>query len=199
MEKNTIIEHEVIDEIKNRRSGRAYLERPVEREKIHSIIEAARWAPSSSNEQPWRYILATKENVELYNKVFDSLADGNKVWVTKAPVLLVSLAKKTFILNGAINKHALYDTGAANSLLCLQTSAIGLNAHQMGGFDSAKLKEALTISDDFEIAVVISIGYPSDPNELSETLRMREVAPRERYTQAEFMIHPGALLEPDDL
>ncbi|HWZ21633.1 MAG TPA: nitroreductase family protein [Cytophagaceae bacterium] len=199
MEKSTIIEHEVIDAIKKRRSGRAYVERPVEAEKIHIVLEAARWAPSSSNEQPWRYILATKENTELYNKVFDSLADGNKVWVTKAPVLLVSLAKKTFIRNGAVNRHALYDTGAANCLLCLQTSALGLNAHQMGGFDYAKLKESLSLSDDFDIASVISIGYPSDLNELSETLRMREVAPRERYTQAEFMIHPGELDEPEDL
>ena len=191
METSTIVEHEVINEIKIRRSGRAYSERPVEKEKIHIILEAARWAPSSVNEQPWRYILATKDNTEVYNKVFDALSDGNKTWVGKAPVLIVSLAKKTFTRNGAPNRHALYDTGAANSLLCLQTSALGLNAHQMGGFDYDKLKHSLNISDDFEIAVVLSIGHPSDPNELPETLRMREVAPRERYTQSEFVSTKG--------
>lgn len=189
MEKTAQIEHEVINEIKERKSGRAYSERLVEPEKIHILLEAARWAPSSMNEQPWRYILATKDNSELYNKVFDSLADANKIWVKNAPVLLVSLARKTFIRNGVANRHAMYDTGAANSLLSLQTSALGMNAHQLGGFDYNKLKDALTITDEFEIAAIISIGYSGNIEELPEPLKARELAPRERYTQNELLLH----------
>ena len=188
MEKTALVEHEIVKEIQLRKSGRAYSDRLVEPEKIHKILEAARWAPSSMNEQPWRYILATKDNSELYDKVFDSLVEANKTWVKNAPVLLVSLARKTFIRNGVANRHAMYDTGAANSLLCVQTSALDLNAHQLGGFEYDKLKNSLTITDDFEIAAVISIGYPGNIDELSETLKARELAPRERYTQSELLL-----------
>lgn len=189
MEKSTLVEHAILNELKIRKSSRAYSEKLIEPEKIHILIEAARWAPSSMNEQPWRYVLATKDNTETYNKIFDTLADANKTWVKNAAVLLVSLAKKTFSRNGVANRHALYDTGAANSLLCVQTSALGLNAHQLGGFDYKKLAEALALSDDFEIAAVIAIGYPGDPNELPAALLERELAPRERFTQAALMIH----------
>jgi nitroreductase len=188
MEKTTAIEHEIISEIKIRKSGRAYSERPIEPEKLHSLLEAARWAPSSMNEQPWRYIVATKDDAVLYGKVFDALADSNKIWAKNAPVLIVSLARKTFIRNGVANRHAMYDTGSANGLLSLQATALGLNVHQMGGFVYDKLKNALTISDDIEIATVLSIGYPGDAESLPEALRTRELAPRERYTQAELII-----------
>ncbi len=189
MEKTAVIEHEIINEIKIRKSGRAYSERLVEPEKIHQLLEAARWAPSSMNEQPWRYIVAKKDDTVLYNKVFGSLAESNQSWVKNAPVLIVSLARRTFIRNGVANRHALYDTGAANSLLTIQTSALGLNAHQMGGFDYEKLKSALAISDDMEIAVVISIGYPGEIDKLPEALQKRELAPRERYIQSELIVH----------
>lgn len=191
MEKTAVIEHDVIKEIKGRRSGRAYSEQPVEQEKLHIILEAARWAPSSNNEQPWRYILATKDNTEVYNKIFGSLVESNQVWVKKVPVLLVSLAKKTHVRNGSANRFYLHDTGAANTLLALQAGAIGLIAHQMGGYDYEKLKTALYIPDDFEIASVIAVGYPGDPQELPENLRTRELAARERYTQHEFVSTKG--------
>jgi nitroreductase len=191
MEKSTVIEHEVIKEIKLRKSGRAYSERPVEPEKIHTLLEAARWAPSSSNEQPWKYILATKDNSPLYNKIFDTLADSNKTWVKHAPIILVSMARKTFAKTGAANRFAMHDVGAANTLLCLETSALGLNAHQMGGFDYEKLKNALNVPEDIELASVIAIGYPGNPDELPEALKARELAPRERYTQHEFVSTKG--------
>jgi len=188
MEKTAAFEHEVIKEIKNRKSGRAYLEKPVEEEKLHIILEAARWAPSSSNEQPWKYVVATKDNPELYHKVFEALNEGNQIWVQKAPVIIVSMARKTFLKNGAPNKFALHDTGAANTLLALQSAAIGLMAHQMGGYDADKLRKGLNIPDDIELASVIAVGYPANPEELPENLRTRELAPRERYTQKEFVM-----------
>jgi nitroreductase len=191
MEKNAVIEHEVIKEIKLRRSGRAYSESPVEPEKIHTVLEAARWAPSSSNEQPWKYVLATKDNSELYDKIFDTLADGNKSWVKHVPVILVSLARKTFLKTGAANRFALHDTGAANALLCLEAAAIGLMAHQMGGYDYEKLKNALNVPEDIEIASVITLGYPGNLGELPEAIKARELAPRERYTQQEFVSTNG--------
>jgi nitroreductase len=191
MEKNAILEHEILAEIKLRKSGRAYSDKLVEEEKIHRILEAARWAPSSMNEQPWRYIIATKENKEVYDKVLNALAEANQVWVKKAPLLVVSLAKKTHLRNGAINRFAMYDTGAANALLSLEATAAGLMTHQMGGYDYTKLKTSLTISDDFEIAAVISVGYPGNVEELPEALRVRESAPRERYTQQEIVSTKG--------
>ncbi len=191
MEKTASVAHEILKEIKTRKSGRAYSEKPVETEKIHSLLEAARWAPSSMNEQPWRYVLGTQDNPEVYHKIFDSLLEGNQSWVKKAPALIVSLAKKTHLRNGSPNRYALHDTGAANVLLCLQASALELYAHQMGGFDHATLRSALNIPDDFEIASVISIGYPGNPDELPEDLRKRELAPRERYTQQELVFTKG--------
>jgi nitroreductase len=191
MEKSTVIEHEVINEIKIRRSGRAYAETPVEPEKIRRVLEAARWAPSSSNEQPWKYVLATKDNSELYNKIFDTLADGNKSWVKHVPVILVSLARKTTLKTGTVNRFALHDTGAANTLLALESAAIGLMAHQMGGYDYEKLKTALNVPDAIEIASVIALGYAGNLDELPEALKIRELAPRERYKQEEFVQTKG--------
>ncbi|HSZ25776.1 MAG TPA: nitroreductase family protein [Cytophagaceae bacterium] len=191
MEKTTVAEHTVLNEIKTRKSNRAYSEKPVEQEKINSIIEAARWAPSSMNDQPWRYLVVTKDNLELYQAVFETLADFNKTWVKDAPVLVISLVRKNFTYNGVPNRHALYDTGAANSLLCVQASALGLNAHQMGGFDYEKLKNLLNLPQDMDIAVVIAIGYPDSPDKLSEELKKREIAPRERYTVHELIRTTG--------
>lgn len=190
MEKTANVEHEITQAIQNRRSIRAYSEKPVDAEKIHSLLEAARWAPSSMNEQPWRYIVGTK-NTEVYNKIFDALADSNKTWAKQAPVLLVSLAKKTHVRNGAPNKYALYDTGAANVLLCVEAGSLGLYTHQMGGFEADKIKKSFELSDDFEVATIIAVGYQGNADELPEPLRERELAPRERYKQEELVLVKG--------
>jgi nitroreductase len=188
IDKSTKIEYPVLTEIKDRRSKRAYSTTVVSEETIRSLFEAARWAPSSMNEQPWVYLYAVADNKELWNKIFASLNDSNKVWAQHAPLLVVSLARKTLLRNGVINGAAKYDVGAANALLSLQATHAGLNVHQMGGYNKQVLIDNLNIPETHEPTVVMAIGYPGDPETLNDNLKAREVAPRERYTQ-EFFVH----------
>jgi nitroreductase len=188
IDKSTKIEYPVLTEIKDRRSKRAYSTTVVSEETIRSLFEAARWAPSSMNEQPWVYLYAVADNKELWNKIFASLNDSNKVWAQHAPLLVVSLARKTLLRNGVINGAAKYDVGAANALLSLQATHAGLNVHQMGGYNKQVLIDNLNIPETHEPTVVMAIDYPGDPETLNDNLKAREVAPRERYTQ-EFFVH----------
>ena len=189
MEKSSTIEHPVSDLILKRRSIRAFLPQPVELEKIHSLFEATRWAPSSTNEQPWIFIYATPDQADLWNKMFDTLNPGNKIWAKDAPLLILSLARKNFTRYPGQNAHALYDLGAANAFLSLQAVELGLQVRQMAGFNAPKIVENLNIPDVFEIGVLIAVGYPGDPENLPEQLKNREQAPRERYLQHEFVMN----------
>jgi nitroreductase len=186
---STTVEAPVIDIIENRRSRRAYSNQPIEQEKITSLFEAARWAPSSMNEQPWVYIYATKDQPELWNKIFDALNESNQVWAKDAPLLIASITRKYFTRNQRENTSAKYDLGAANAFLSLQASAFGLNVHQMGGYDAVKFRNNLNISEEFELGVIMAIGYPGDVNLLPENLKIREVSPRTRYLQSSFVIN----------
>ena len=187
MKKSTEIERPILELIKQRRSRRAYDDKLVEVEKIQAMFEAARWAPSSSNEQPWTYLYATKEQVELYQKIFDSLMDGNKIWVARAPLLIVAMVRKNFIRNDKPNGSAKYDLGAANAFLSLQATQLGLNVHQMGGFDKEMAQTLLNIPSNYEPVVILAAGYLGDVETLPESLKERELALRERYTQEAFV------------
>ncbi len=134
MQKSGEFESPILDVIQQRRSRRAYSTEGIANEKIQSLFEAARWAPSSVNEQPWIYLYATKDQPALWNKIFDSVNDSNKIWAQHAPLLIVSLVRKNFIRNDRPNLSARYDLGAANAFLSLQAAHLGLNVHQMGGF-----------------------------------------------------------------
>ncbi|HWA32953.1 MAG TPA: nitroreductase family protein [Cyclobacteriaceae bacterium] len=181
-------ESPVLDVIQHRRSRRAYSDQPIEPEKIKSLFEAARWAPSSMNDQPWAYIYATKGQ-PLWDRLFDALNDSNKVWAKDAHLLVLSLARKTFAMNGTPNSAAKYDLGQANAFLTLQATHLGLNIHQMGGFDHEKVVVNLNIPDGYELGVIMAIGYYGDPESLSDNLRQREMAPRQRYVQNEFVMN----------
>lgn len=189
MEKSTDFSSPVMEVIKKRRSRRAYADKMVEPQKIHSLFEAARWAPSSLNEQPWFYIYATRDQESLYNKIFDALKEGNKIWARHAPLLIVSFARKKFIRFDSPNPSARYDLGAANAFLSLQAAHLGLNVHQMAGFDARTLDENLNVPDRFEPVIVMAIGYPGDADTLPENLKAREFAPRERYVKQEFVMN----------
>ncbi len=186
---STEIESPVIDLIKNRRSLRAYADKPVEQEKIKSLFEAARWAPSSMNDQPWRYIYATKEQSGLWKRLWDVLNDGNKTWAEDAPMLVLSIVKRNFSMNGRTNNLAKYDLGGANAFLTLQGTAMGLNIHQMGGYDREKAIVAVNIPEDYELGVMLAIGYAGDPAILPENMKQRELAPRQRNTQEAFVLN----------
>ncbi|HTH55301.1 MAG TPA: nitroreductase family protein [Cyclobacteriaceae bacterium] len=188
MQTSSEFESDVLDIIKSRRSRRAFSSRPIEIEKIKSLFEAARWAPSSLNEQPWRYVYATKDQ-ELWNGIFETLNEGNRIWAKDAPLLIVSFCKKYFSRNGVLNGAAKYDVGAANAFLSLQATHLGLNTHQMGGFNHALLRQNLNVPIDFEEGVIIAVGYPGHVSQLPEHLHARENSPRTRQTQNEFVMN----------
>jgi nitroreductase len=177
----------VHDLIKERRSPLAYSERPVGREELWSLLEAARWAASSYNEQPWRFIVATKEDPREYERLLGCIVPANALWAGNAPVLMLSVAKLTYDANGASNRHALHDVGQATANLAIQATALGLAVHQMGGFDAARAREEFSIPEGYEPVAAIAVGYPGDPESLPESLRARERAPRMRRELSEFV------------
>ncbi|HKV25908.1 MAG TPA: nitroreductase family protein [Candidatus Acidoferrum sp.] len=174
--------------IRNRWSPRAFADKPVPHSVLASLFEAARWAPSSNNEQPWAYLVATKDDHENFEKTLSVLVEFNAGWARHAPVLALAVSSLKFQANGNPNKNAFYDTGAASALLSVEATARGLVVHQMAGFDSAKAKSVFGIPPDWEPIAAIAIGYPGDHETLSEKLRTREVAPRTRKPLSEFVM-----------
>jgi len=189
MQKSNQIEHPVSDLIKNRKSIRAFSSQLIETDQINSLFEATRWAPSSTNEQPWAYIYATRDQAELWDKLFSCLNEGNQIWAKEAPLLILSLARKNFTKFSGTNTYAMYDLGGANSFLSLQAVELGLQVRQMAGFDHDTAVDLLNIPDTFDIGVFIAVGYPGDPETLPEKLKVRETAPRERIMQQEFVMN----------
>jgi nitroreductase len=190
MQKSNQIEHPILELIKNRRSSRAFSKQPIEPGRIHSLFEATRWAPSSTNEQPWLYIYATHDQVALWTKLFDCLNAGNKLWAKDAPLLILSLARKNFSKYSGTNAHAMYDLGGANSFLTLQAVEMGLQVRQMAGFDHAKTIQQIHIpTATYEVGVFLAVGYPGNPETLPEKLKVREFEPRERFLQQEFVMN----------
>jgi nitroreductase len=160
-------------------SPRAFAAKPVSREDLRTLFEAARWSASSYNEQPWRFLVGVKGDA-TYQKIYDALVEFNQQWAGHAPVLILSAARKQFSHNGAPNQYALYDTGAATALLMLQATHLGLHAHSMAGFDHAKARAAFGIPENFEVGAVTAVGYLGDPEMLPEGMREQEKAPRGR-------------------
>lgn len=189
MQKSNQFEHPILDLIKNRKSTRSFSPRLIEPERISSLFEATRWAPSSTNEQPWVFIYATRDQDELWNKLFGCLNEGNKIWAKDAPLLILSLARKNFTQFSGVNSYAMYDLGGANSFLSLQAVELGLQVRQMAGFHHERTVKQLNIPDHFEVGVFIAVGYPGDPQSLPENLKLRELAPRERIRQQEFVMN----------
>jgi nitroreductase len=183
----TEIEIPVHDLIKERRSPLAYSERSVGREELRSLLEAARWAASSYNQQPWHFIVATKEDPREYERLLGCIVPANALWAASAPVLMLSVAKLTYDSNGAPNRHALYDVGQATANLAIQATALGLALHQMGGFNMERARAEFQIPEGYEPVAAIAVGYPGDPASLPESLRARASAPRTRRELGEFV------------
>jgi nitroreductase len=187
MEKPAAVDHPIHDLLRRRWSPRAYSERPVEPEKLQSLFEAARWAPSSNNEQPWHLILGTKDDPSAHDRLFQCLNEKNKKWAFRAPVLMLSVARLNFEEEGMPNRHAWHDTGMAVFSLAIQATALGLIVHHMAGFDVEKARTDLGIPYGFDPVAMVAVGYPGDPAVLDDRLRQREAAPRERKPQTEFV------------
>src|SRR5271163_2462827 len=178
----------VHDLIRDRWSPRAFANKAVEPKVLATLFEAARWAPSSSNEQPWAYLVATKEDAENFAKTLSVLVEFNAGWAKNAAALALAVASLKFQAKGTPNRNAFYDTGAATALLSVEATARGLAVHQMGGFDAAKAKQVFEIPEDWEPIAAIALGYPGDPKSLSQPLQDREVATRTRKALTEFVM-----------
>jgi nitroreductase len=177
----------VLPVVHTRWSPRSFANRGVESADLARVFEAARWAASSNNEQPWRFLVGVRGS-EPYRKIFDSLVPFNQAWAKSAPVLILGVAKTRFSHNDAPNRVALYDLGAAASYLTLQAAAVGLAAHQMAGFDADAARKSFDIPEDYLIGAVIALGYQGEPGALPNAQFIeKEVAPRERKPLSEFV------------
>lgn len=150
----------LIDElIQKRFSPKSFASQPVSKDVLEQLFEAARRAPSSYNEQPWRFIYATKDDEEAYSKLFTCLNEKNQSWAQHAPVLMLSVAKSTFTKNGNTNRHAWHDTGMAMAFLLLKATELGIFVHQMAGFYPDKATELLNIPEGYEPVAMAALGY----------------------------------------
>jgi len=186
MRKPADTDHPVHDLIRERWSPRALSPQPVEREKVQSLFEAARWAPSAFNEQPWAFVVAAKEDGEAWTKLADCLVEGN-AWAREAPLLLLTLASRAFSHNGKPNAYARHDVGLATLSLILQAESMGLRAHAMAGYDGEKARTDLAIPESHEPVAMVAIGYPGDARRLPERVRGLEAKPRTRHPLAQFV------------
>src|SRR5688572_11639448 len=184
-------DHPIIDLLGRRWSPRAFADRPVEPEKLQSIFEAARWAPSSFNAQPWSFIVATKQDPADFQRMLECLVEGNQTWARSAPVLMVSVATSAFAHNGKPNRHAFYDTGAAVAILTVQATALDLYVHQMAGFIPEKVRAAYNVPETAEPVSAIALGYLGDPGSLPDDLRKREETPGQRKRVSDFVFSTG--------
>lgn len=178
-----------IDEFISRRwSPRAFSDKSVDPAALHRCFEAARWAASCFNEQPWRYLVADRNaDPDGHERLASCLVESNALWAAKAPVLMLACTRTAFTKNGKPNRHAGHDLGQASAQLALQASAEGLCLHQMGGFDAARAREVCAVPVEYDALVMIALGHQAPAAELPEALRERESAPRSRNPQTDFV------------
>ena len=177
-------DYPVSEIIAKRWSARAFSTKPIENSKLLSILEAARWAPSSRNEQPWRYIVFTNENPDMLKKAQTVLKEIND-YAKRAPILICAIAKKTNYENGNTNRLYFHDLGAANENMFLEAFNQGLIMHEMGGFDVQKAREVFNVPEDFEVGIMIAIGYQDTYHVLPDRLREKAFTPRVRKPLSE--------------
>jgi nitroreductase len=170
------------DLLASRWSPRAFeANRPVSREQLASLLEAARWAPSCNGDEPWRYLIWDRSrDPEGFRKAFDCLSENNRKWVKNVPVLMLSCAGSVFGHNGKPNRFGPHDTGMADLSIALQAVTLGLVAHQMGGYDAQKARQAFGIPDEYTPQAMIAVGYQASPDVLDDETKQKELRPRSR-------------------
>lgn len=184
MSKQAPYDHPIHPPLAARWSPYGFADTPVEDSDLRSLLEAARWSASAFNEQPWRYLVGTRNNPEEYEQVLSCLVEPNQVWAKAAPVLLLTVVAETYARNGKPNTSALHDLGQAAANLSTEATVRGLAVHQMAGILPDRARELFNIPEGFRAVTGMAIGYASDPSLLPEELRSRDTAPRERKTLA---------------
>jgi nitroreductase len=187
LEKRASTDYPIHELLATRWSPYAFDDRPVPETDLLSLFEAARWAASSFNEQPWTYIVATKEHPDQFHQVLSCLVEFNQVWAKNAPVLALGIASLTFARNGQANRAAVHDLGLAAGNLLVEATARGLFVHQMLGIFPDKAREIFDIPAGFEAWTAIAIGYRGDPTTLPDALQERERMARQRKPLRQFV------------
>lgn len=166
--------------IKKRWSPRAFAERSISDQDLAALFEAASWAASSYNEQPWQYLYAHRADEAGFNRLLSCILEGNRAWAQGASVLVLSLAQAHLDRSGKPNRHYFHDTGAANTTLLLQAASMDIYGHMMGGFDYEKTSAEFGLEEGLEPVCFMALGYLGSPDQLEEPLRSREQGSRSR-------------------
>jgi len=185
--KNAVTDHPIQPVLSERWSPYGFADRPVSVADLQSLFEAARWAASSYNEQPWRYLVATSDNSQEFERLLLCLVDGNRAWAKAAPVLALGVVSLQFDKNKKENRAAVHDLGLAAGNLVAEATARGISVHQMIGILPDKARELYHIPAHFEAWTALAIGYKADPANLPEALKARDLAPRQRKPLSEFV------------
>lgn len=186
-DKNVKTDHPIHELFSKRWSPYAFDERAVPQSDLKSLFEAARWAPSSYNEQPWHYIVATKDNKAEFDKILSCLVEANQAWAKIAPVLALGVVNLKFSRNGKENRAAVHDLGLASANLVLEATARGLCVHQMIGILPDKARETFKIPEGCEAWTALAIGYEGNPAKMPDELKQRDAARRPRKPLKEFV------------
>lgn len=187
MIKHAKAEYPIQDFVAKRWSPYGFADRDVSNADLHSVFEAARWAASSFNEQPWNYIVATRAQEAEFARLLSCLVEANQSWAKAAPVLALGVATLNFKRNGKPNRVALHDLGLASGNLVAEATVRGLWVHQMGGILPDRAREIYDIPEGSEAVTGIAIGYVGEPEAFPEEIRKRDLAPRERKPQRNFV------------
>jgi nitroreductase len=179
IDNHAVTDHPIHDLLRKRWSARAFSSRRVEKTKLFSILEAARWTPSSRNEQPWRYIIFTTDNSSRLLEAQSVLLESNS-FAKQAPILICAITKKTYTDSLELNRLYFHDLGAANENMFLECFNQGLIMHEMGGFNVKLAKEIFNIPDDYEVGIMIAVGYQGTNESLPEKFKVKNTKPRER-------------------
>jgi nitroreductase len=190
MNKTADVDFPIHELMAERWSPIAFGEGAVDDEALGSLLEAARWAPSSFNEQPWSLLVARRDDAAAFGRLAACLVEGNS-WAQDAAVLLLGVAATQFSRNGKANRHAHYDLGQAFMSMALQAQALGLVTHQMAGFDADKARTTLDVPEGHDALVMMAVGHPGDVSRLPVAMAQREAAARSRKRLDDFVYGAG--------
>jgi nitroreductase len=189
MERRHAAEHPIDELLARRWSPRVFADRAVEPEKLRSLMEAVRWSPSCANEQPWNFLVATKDDPADFDAMLACLVEGNQRWAVGAPVLMISVANRNFVKKATPNRHAFHDVGMATACMMIQAISMGLYSHAMAGFSPDKARETFGIPENADAVAAIAVGYLGTPDSLPEDLKKRELTPSPRKPISDFVFH----------
>jgi len=185
--KKALTDHPILQVLSERWSPYGFEDRPVLEDDLLSLFEAARWAASSYNEQPWNYLVATRKNSSEHERLLSCLVEANRAWAKAAPVLVLGVVSLRFSKNNQDNRAAVHDLGLASANLVVEATTRGLSVHQMIGILPDKAREVYQIPEHFEAWTAMAIGYKADPAQLPEALKERDLAPRQRKPLNDFV------------